>query len=204
MAYDDFEDETIDAWTAAATTGGTMAASTDAKKFGDWGARMTTNGAGAGGIAYTNTDLSQASGNFYCWIRVSNVNQYSGEYSISNLLGQRMGRIAIRSGVLTYSDSGGGAQTFTEVPSADTWYRFRITYDGTTIDYRIYDADNELLEEKLNKTPEYTGTVGEIMLYAEDKPAGVQTIDFDNVCISNTDEPAPPPTGQFMVTQKYW
>ncbi len=206
MAYDDFEDGTIDRWTLNRTAGGAFDANVAANKFGTYGGRMTTDGTKDGqDIHYRNTDFSSAGTfNVYLWIRLSDVNGYA-YYTVLNSIPDYIAYFVIGDGIFKYRDSS-GYHNFTETPSANAWYRMRMVYDGTLISYYLYDSGNNFLESHLDKTPNAGGNAEHVWIYCTDNPgsAGSYTADWDNVSYTSTTEPEPPVTGQFMVTGKYW
>jgi len=203
MAYDDFEDGTINRWTAYQTDGGTFAASTSAKKYGNYGGRMTTDGTGdKKEVMYYDDEISGGSCNVYAWMRTSNVN---GRAVFQTVTTSTNGLIRIYEGKFQYVKNATYTYTdFETTPQNDTWYRLRIGYDGTKVNHYIYDADNTLLESVLDITPYTTGNLTNVYIVAFDWVASVYTVDWDNVCYTDTEEPAPPVTGQYMTGLKYW
>lgn len=194
--HDDFEDGTIALWTATNTNGGTMGASTSANKFGSYGGRMTTDGSNDNaGINYYNYTTTGTTGNYYTWFRISNVNGYA-YYELMNADYYTLGFISCLNGAFYYGYSGQYAWTIT--PSANTWYRLRIVYNGSsagseTYDAYIYDTGNNLLESHLGMAVQGQGAGGggaaaKVDLYGRDKVAGAYTIDWDNTAYTNSEE----------------
>jgi len=201
MTYDDFEDGTLDAWTVEEYGETTVTASTDAKKFGSYGCRFTCVN-NQGRIGKTAGD---ATGNYYIWFRTSSVADTEFFFSTDGNLNIAQFALRVnRDGDLLYSDTTGWANKFDETIEDDTWYRLRADYNGTLVSYYLYDSDNNELEKHENLTPKVTGNIGKSYIQTG-SPGETYTIDVDNVCYSDTAEPSPPPpTGQYMVTNKYW
>ena len=203
MAYDDFEDGTIDKWTPTATSGGSMAASTSAKKYGNYGARITTDGQNDHtNIYYENTEINTTSANLYFWVRSSNVEYAIMKYYVFDNTGDFVGVTGIDRGNLYYQ-SAEGKVNFSTTPQNNTWYRIRMVYDNPDLSFYLYDADNELLESVTGLTRMGLGTTAvKILLASFDYYTEVIYIDFDNVCYTDTAEPTV--TGQYMTGLKYW
>lgn len=206
MAYDDFEDGTYDLWTESGSGGSTISVVEAAKKFGVYGCRFVSD-AGTSNL-YKRLAIegqNEATGNYYFWIRHSDTTQEDFScYGLDAESDQAFGFRAI-GGEFKYHDNG-TYLAFDEAITNDTWYRFRATRTAVdTADCRLYDADNNLLEEHLDTaTGPGTGNLTKMRVEISDTTDGSATIDLDNVCYSDTSEPAPPAVGQYMVTKKYW
>jgi len=207
MTYDGFEDGTTNRWSFIDGGGGTFAASLDAKKEGNYGCRFTAVGELDNDYgALENTDLNEATGNYYAWIRVADINGRTYFYSQDSGAASLM-HFEIRLGRIRYGAEG-GVFNFDTVPENNTWYRIRCerTAQGI-ISYYLYDTDNVELESVLNQVPGGGGDCGntvKIAMQVNDYGGGTQISDYDNVTYTSTAEPGPPPTGQFMARQKYW
>ena len=203
MSYDGFEDGTIDKWTPQTVEGGTLAADIAAKLFGVYGGRMTTDGDNDdNSIIYTNSDANVAAGNFYAWWRTTDAatyGQYEARGGATFLMGFR-----IEGGKFVYWDVI-GSHEFTETPSPNTWYRLRFEYDAAgSCSYYLYDENNALLEEHTGLTPRGEGeSIDEVRINAKDTSAVGILTDWDNVCLTETDEP-PPPSTAHMNMKGYW
>jgi len=204
MTYDGFEDGTTDVWTESGTGGSTITVEAAAKKFGVYGCRFTTDGDGDNQYKRLYVDgLDDATGNYYTWIRVGDVSK--GYYFFMGKAGGfSVFEFWIQDSRIHYQS--GTANVFTEVPANNTWYRLRATKTGaSTVDYRLYDTDDNLLEEHLDIAAEGAGNLTLIRLQIHDTYAGADTIDFDNTCYSDTAEPGPPPAaGQHLNMKGYW
>lgn len=208
MAYDDFEDGTINRWTQTTADGGTFVASVAAKKFGSYGGLMTTDGAGdSASITFYNDEATGNKANFYAWIKTTNVN---GEMNIMIQIAGGASHIAyfgILNGDFRHYD-GAYITTWTTTPADNTWYRMRIDIDnsaGGNVDYYLYDDAGNFLESKLGCTPSGVNDPGRIRLQMADRVGSVQTTYWDNVCYTDTAEPAPPaPSSTTLQTRKYW
>ncbi len=185
---DDFEDGTIDKWTADITLGGTMAASTSANKFGSYGGRMTTNGAGNHtNIFYYNlTGIGAGAFNVYTWIRMSDASGLA-RFTLYDASFNQIS-IGIQLDKFWYYTEAVYDQYFTATASDNTWYRLRIAFDGTYASFYVYDTSNNLIESHEGIAIS-NGTITQVRLRGYDWVAGVQTIDWDNTSYSNTAEP---------------
>ena len=204
MAYDDFEDETLDRWDNTISTGGTPSNTTLAAKFGARGCRLTMDGANdAASCRMVNLEENAASGNYYTWVRTSNAAKSECAFAIlGQTVGHELGHMVWRiSELITYS--GAVRNDFAAKLDSNTWYRFRITYSNTTdlVSYYLYDSNNNFIESILNVTPTDNEDIGQTRFIAWDRDTSSQTIDFDNTCYTSTDEPVP--SVQFMAMRKY-
>jgi len=202
MAYDDFEDTTLDAWTEVTTAGGSAANSTSAAKFGARGMRFTSDGAGDSAQAkYQNNDAATSGAwNFYFWFRTSNIAK------TFYYVGSNVTATAFTFGCVGSKFVAGhklGNPEFTEVPVVNTWYRCRITYDGVSAyNFNLYDSDGAWIEEVIGTAADDADIVS-IALDSRDNLGSVVTEDLDNVCITDTDEPAAA-GGATMNMRKFW
>ena len=196
MAFDDFEDETINRWTAASTAGGSMVASTSANKFGSWGGRMTTDGAGDDAfILYTNSEMSGDPINLHTWIRTSDVSvtdsivyelrSASETIAAFTITGSKFQVLFLApANFVTLQD--GGSQDI--IAQNDTWYRLRIVYNDAadTLSYYLYDTNNNELSKIEDGEPRASATISFIRLQSRDNKVTPFTVDWDNTSYTDT------------------
>ena len=205
MAFDDFEDGTLDLWNIISVAGGSAAASTDAEKFGVYGCRLTSNGAStpANRVILGNFDISADTVNIYCWIRTSDA---SGLMQLF-ILGTGDADVAffrIEGDKFKYFDT--SFHDFTEIPSDNTWYRFRVVYDKGTqkISYYLYDTNNDLLESHVDLIADVSTTIEKVLFELRDSLGSSYTTDFDNVTYTSTDEPSLATRAIMTTSSKWW
>ncbi len=191
LAADGFETGTIDVWEVQVTTGGTFTANASAKKVGDFGGLMTTNGANnTNKITYSNSEYSSDKGDFFTWIRVSDVSGVQN-FVIQTSGGTTIGYFGIEASDFRYFD-GVFKTDFIATPVNNTWYRLRIVIDNSgagNVDYYLYDTDGVFIESKLNGTPNNTGDIGTVRLQASDEAVGAKTTFWDEVSFKLPIEP---------------
>lgn len=199
MAYDTFEDGNYDTDPTWLKTGtGTVAVTEASKKNGVYGLEYSNI---AADFAYLDTLIgSLATLDTWTWIRTSDISGRC-DYQFVNTSNAAQSILSIYLSHFQYYDST-GFHEMTEIPVNDTWYIFRIAYDGSLTDFYVYDEDQNLIESALNTTP--AGAViniGRIRLWEQNVTGSVY---LDDVGYGDRDPPEPAVTGQFMTLQKYW
>jgi len=175
-------------WTVVYNDGGTPSVVAAAAKNGSKGLLFTIDGAGDGAVCAMRAATGSTTGNFYTWFRTSNTTIYSAMELRNAATTGYEGVMRLTNNVLSYYDST-GYHAFTTALSTNTWYRFRMNFNGTTTSFYLYNSGNVLLESFTGKTPSSTAGIGYVYLFSVDNVASAQTCHWDDVSYSNTLEP---------------
>jgi len=193
MAYlyqalvDDFEDGDYTEWTVVDSSGGSISVQSTVAKSGTYALAMTTNGVNDNSniiVSRPITSTLEDGNEFSCWVMVTNAGfRQCGTLWLNDSVSGAWVIIEFGAGDILYNGDNIVAGTLVSGASANTWYKFVITWHPTSVDFRVEDEAGNILGQVTGVNAATSYSFDEVRLRTQDDSTitGSYTAYFDDV-----------------------